>query len=127
MNIRQRVAVIALNRPSIQDDKDVLLIADLESKHGLKYQEAYRFYKGTNENSYMILVPEDSTLNEVRKLARDYNQESILIIDEDRKARLEFTQTGSTVQLGTWTEISALEARERENWTLIGGSYYAAK
>lgn len=82
-------------------------------------------YKGQLEDSYLVLANEDTYLNTVRKLAKLYNQESILIVNEDRKAYLEYIGTGKQVYIGQWTSIDSLTAQSLDNWTLDGVNYYA--
>jgi len=84
-------------------------------------------YKGTLETSVLVVVDTDIKLDSIRNIAFKDGQESILIVNEDRKAYLEYNPKyfgpndgleGDIKSLGTFKAISALEAKDLDNWTL---------
>jgi hypothetical protein len=84
-------------------------------------------YKGQTESSYVVNASEDSALDLVLGLAKKFNQESVLIVDEERKATFKYVGSGETVKLGQFVSVSAIEAQSLENWTLDGTNYYSVR
>lgn len=95
-------------------------------------------YKGVLETSILVVCDEDNKLEWVRNTAFLDGQESILIVNEDRRAYLQynsaiykglFDKTEShkpNVELiGDFRSITPLQARDLDNWTLDGNDYYA--
>jgi len=123
MNIKKRVVIISaelkeLNN-SANDKRTVKLGADL-LLYGLKFSRALGSYKGTTEKSFIVDASEDSSLKRVKVLAEMFNQESILIVQDDvsRSAELHFTATGKVQRLGSIVSMTAIEASQEDNWTL---------
>ncbi len=73
----------------------------------------------------MVIANEDTALDEVTNIAKSFNQESILIVDENRVATLRYLNTNQDTKLGQFVSITALEAQSLENWTLDGTNYYS--
>lgn len=78
---------------------------ELEDR-GIPYRDTVGRYEGTDEAS--VMVPAEYR-DEVRELARDLKQESILEVDETGHGSLWFTETGETEPLGV-----ARQAKEGE-------------
>jgi hypothetical protein len=126
MNTRSRFVLFSIERPNNKNDSYKPDTGLRLSKYGFK--QVIGSYNGQTEDSYMVLANEDDALNEVIAIAKEFNQESILVVDENRIATLQFlTSPANATILGSWTPIEALEAQSLENWTLDQTNYYTVK
>ena len=91
---------------------------DLEEM-GLDPQRADGMYKGTAEASFLVPAENDKQIAAVYNLAFEkYGQESVLHVDQDRNARLEFEED-FPVALGKFIETR--DTTGLEAFTSIGG------
>jgi len=97
-------------------------------KQGIKAKTAIGQYKGIQENSFII----ENTLSNfvlARELAKQFNQESILLRDSKGYATLYFIdyQNHKPVELGYLGKVSEQYAKTQDSWTydLETGEYYA--
>lgn len=81
-------------------------------------------YKGILEHNILLIVETDDKLLAARNMTFNDGQESILIVNEDRKAYLEYAD-GNQVYVGLFKEVNALDIKTLENWTLDGNTYYS--
>ena len=86
-------------------------------------------YAGEREPS--ILVLDDRAYNDVceqtvLRLARQYDQESVLAVDANRHARLIFCEFENTKAIGRWHAVSAETVIRNPNasYTERAGQYY---
>lgn len=88
-----------------------------------KMQHLIGCYKGTLENSYMILAKD---LPKIERFIS--NQESILRIPGDLRqpCALEFVSSGDRVSIGVMREVTPTEALRCEAWTYVieTGKYF---
>jgi hypothetical protein len=85
---------------------------------GLPNKMVEGFYGTTPEVSALVVGNEyDGTESRVFELARFNNQESVLVVHEDRSAELVFTNGEDSIDLGRWNEITASEAKRVESYT----------
>jgi hypothetical protein len=87
-------------------------------------------YKGVLETSILVICDDDTKLDWVRNTAFQDGQESILVVNEDRRATLEYNPIGSDYNpevkaIGNFRSITAIQATELDAWTLDGVDYYA--
>lgn len=87
-------------------------------------------YKGVKEASYIINLDNLSStnFNNVKDLAKAFNQESILLVNDNAGylAELYIIKTGEFVELGHFKPVGAVEP-DTEAWTLINGEYYITR
>jgi hypothetical protein len=83
-------------------------------------------YNGETEDSYIVPMSEHG---KVMELAREYNQESVLIRYADGECYLYFLDDGSMVELGKLVPVSEGEAKESDSYTYRPdlGTYYVTK
>ena len=115
------IIILKVNSPSIAQDKAII------SKFlGYEYTSTAMIgsYKGEQNPSYIIEL-KDKTLNEVLVFAGNMNQESILYLDNERRASLVFTASLSVfpdasahVPLGMFKAVHKDIALKSDNWTL---------
>ena len=84
-------------------------------------------YKGVREISFM-LEGRPERIDFARKMAVNYNQESILVSREDKMCYLEDPMGATLGYLGRWRQIHRSTAGYLEGlgdaWTLCEGEYY---
>lgn len=85
---------------------------------GLEYKKVYSRYKNSNETSLMVILSDPDQTENLRELADQFEQESILVLNPDRTAYLLFADGGeSHFGLKQFREISANTAKELDNTT----------
>lgn len=106
-------------------NKLVQLIADA----GFTAARTNGYYKGVREASFMVLAPHDNVLNTVVNWAREFEQESVLIVDEYQQGALLYMDpTNRPQQIGTWSYIESGDETEYEAYTeFADGSRYVCK
>ena len=84
-------------------------------------------YKGQDERSYIIDAV-DNSLDDILTFAKQYNQESILYLDNQRLATLIFDKDNS-VSLGKFKGVSESNATSRDAYTYnpSTNTYYIAE
>jgi hypothetical protein len=122
MNLKPRFAMFATNS-QFGDE----MAQNIMKANDIAFKKVIGSYKGQTENSFVAIVEDDKKLNVIIDIANQWMQESILIVDESRKARLLFMKGLDSQPLGDFRPIDALEAQNLENWTLDGTQYYAVK
>ena len=127
MNNKPRIVFFSIQTPTTTNSEYALGVEAGLSQYGFK--KVLGSYNGQLEDSYMVIASEDKALDYVISIAKDFNQESILIVDENRKASLLKLYESMTeeIELGDFVSITALEAQSLENWTLDGTNYYSVK
>lgn len=83
-------------------------------------------YAGAAEKSFLVAVPRDAELAVIMELARVASQESVLVLDEDRQARLVFLDGRPDVPLGIMREVSRARAIGAGAYTRVGEVYFLA-
>lgn len=122
MNLKPRFAMFATNS-KVGDALSMKLMID----NNIGFKKVLGSYKGQTENSFVAIVNNDAKLNVIIDIANQWSQESILVVDENRKAKLVFMKGLEVQKLGDFRPIDVLEAQNLDNWTLDGTQYYAVK
>jgi ABC-type uncharacterized transport system permease subunit len=96
----------------------------LKSK-GYGFKVVKGSYKGTLETSILVVCDDDAKLEWVRQTAFNDGQESILVVDESRRASLEFNpnrdikyNNAQVENIGMFQSITPVQATELDSWTL---------
>lgn len=83
--------------------------------------ETWGFYKGQPELSIVVTVSNYEKYNAwfdlILDIAKQFKQESILLVDSDDNADLYYVDTGMTKPLGVFQEASAVEAKKQDAYT----------
>lgn len=119
MNVLKRVALFAINNPQYEKG-----IENTMRLSGIEFKKVLGSYNGNVEDSYVAIIDDDNKLDEIFDIAAGYSQETILVVDEDRKAYLHDVLTGDVDYIGYFEVIDALQVKELESWTLDGTTYY---
>jgi hypothetical protein len=97
----------------------------LEGK-GYSFIKVLGCYKGTQEESFLVIASEDETLDYLKDLATKFEQESILIVNDDveRSADLWFAKTNELQRAGYMRPIDASRVKYMDAWTLVGNEFF---
>ncbi len=110
------IAIIALNQPGIDQDQEILKAkfgGDVDDYHPLQ-----GCYNGLVEASYIVpLTGHGNSRDQVLAVAKEYSQESILWLDNQRGAHLYFTDGKKALYLGKWREVPEVQAKSRSAYT----------
>ncbi len=92
-------------------------------KAGLAIRAASGRFEGVSEASYQVKVPHDRDLDVVVRLADQYSQLAVMIVDEYLTASI--SSNGLTpIVIGTWTKASESEALSASGYTRLGDEYF---
>lgn len=82
--------------------------------NNVPFQRVNGVYKGTSEVSFIVPM---RYKRQIEAIARDYNQESILLRHHDLSCELQYLKTGQLEQIGQWTEIKYHEKHQYDGYT----------
>jgi len=109
------IIILEVNSPSIAQDKAII-----SEFLGYEYTSTAMVgsYKGVQNPSYIIELTH-KTIKDVLSFAIVNNQESILYLDNERRASLMFTDVeNGLLDIGTLKAVHKDIALESDNWTL---------
>jgi len=127
---KRPVVVIELNLYDQDLELGVLYSA------GLAFVPALGSYKGMTNRSYVLDIGREgefygeidqSKLNIALDLASKHKQESVLMLDSNRRAQLYYIESQELVDLGQLSAIGKTVADASEAWTLVNGTYYGTE
>jgi hypothetical protein len=111
----------ALNQATPEQDMQTITSAFPHEK----VEQYSGVYKGQSEASYCIEGNRE-TLAWVLALAKEYNQESILLVSDSGKAGLLFCDSGEFVKLsGIWQQIDQSMTGYLDAYSEKSGQFYA--
>ncbi len=94
-------------------------------------------YKGEIETSYITFFPTDEVtfnhaISKAKHIGRLYSQESLLVVDQYRNAKLVFCDNvdlKEDVPLGKWVECNKETAKLQDSWSYfpLKDSYYICR
>ena len=101
---------------------------ELLERAGLKYKEVVGVYKGELERSYLVIDQGDAFVR-VLDLAAKADQDTILVVDENRESQLYFIKSSKTEYLGEFKCVPETEARQVDSYTFDSerGAYYVTE
>ena len=116
MNTLPRFIILSAHNPKA--------LAEALKLANLSFKQVLGSYKGTTEDSFVVIANEDAVLSAVKRTAFADGQESVLVVNEDRESFLEFAD-GTKQALGSFQAVSAERAAVLDGWTLDGTQYYS--
>lgn len=122
----KRVVLISAELSNLSKETNMSRTVGLEavlSWKGYKFTKALGSYKGSQETSFVVDASED-IVNNLLEIAKTASQESILVVNEDRKASLLYP-SGKSEFLGEMIHIEPSEAID--SYTLVNGNYFKVK
>jgi hypothetical protein len=81
---------------------------------GIPFETILGSYKGSEEISFIVSY---EYLAVALRLAKSYNQHSILLRDNENNASLRILESGEFVNLGKMVNVSVEEALENDSWS----------
>ena len=119
------------NTPA-ENDRATMQLLDFLERTELEFTKVHGMYNGTREVSFLVILPFDS---EARRAAYDsitkyafhaLHQDSVLFVDgDDGHAELITDLMG--LHIGTWHNVSEVDAKAHGAYTQIGELFYVAK
>lgn len=114
-------SVYQSNKPKLENNVNHEGVFEFLKGKGYDIQEVDGCYKGDIEKSMLCYGEVTPLINHFLKM---FNQESILLVEEDRLSYLSYTKTGKTERLGRWTE--AYDNNE-DSYSIINGRKFVVK
>src|SRR5690606_19230066 len=122
--------MVSAERAGLSPEENARRTEQLEQdlrEAGFEPQRARGMYQGVPEASFLVPIADATELAEVLQLGLEkYEQESVLVVDEERRARLEFLDD-FPMELGRFNPVESVEGLEA--FTEIpegGGRFFAA-
>ncbi len=100
---------------------------DLIRDSGMGFKMVVGSYKGVMEQSFLVVYSNDQELALLNNFAKSFQQESILVLDEDRNASLMYCKDRKIEALGRLREVTKEKARELDAYTLTNDAYFTIK
>jgi len=97
-------------------------LAQRLQKEGYTFKEAEGRYNGHSERSFVVLGA-FRDLERIKDLGREYGQESVGVMHNDRTFELHFPD-GSMKRLGTMRAVAPQYAQGLESYTKLDGVHY---
>jgi hypothetical protein len=124
-------SVFQKDKPAKDNFTAHMLVESLLKTAQLDYKELGGMYKGTPEQSFLVVAPFghlSPVLANIRKIAKRYNQESILYIDNEKNAYLD-DLIGQVEKIGKLTPTTQEDAVKQDGYSLdlSTGQYYVIK
>lgn len=96
-------------------------------RSGMKYIKVNGVYNSREEISFAVLVDRQGQGEWLKKLAKHYNQESILAVTSKNRAVLIFMADNKGVELGTFKQVDSIKGLDAytEIATEQGREFYA--
>lgn len=120
-------AIISAERDDLTTEENAartIKLAERLEAEGVPIISAEGMYKGSGEASFIIATTEPALLDKARNIAKEFGQESILIVDQNRSSRFEYTKDKSLEELGVFQEVSSVEGVDA--YTRVGGKNYVS-
>jgi hypothetical protein len=99
-------------------------IVSLFKKSGMNFKIAQGCYKGISEISFIVPICNHSS---IVKLAKQYNQESILLVDSIGNAKLSYVESYIKQSIGKMFEVSQNRALSEVSYTKVENKYFICK
>lgn len=93
-----------------------------------KYKQVNGRYNGNDERSWLVLFNGPIQLKELFAVAKQYKQESILVVDSERNAELLYMDDGRREKVGRFKSVKECCAKAGDNYTYCPqlDTYYKA-
>lgn len=120
MNLIKPFLILELNLETAEAESDVL------DKLGIPYLSVMGSYKGIQNREYLFPLTSshgDET-NDLIELSKQYNQESILIVDANGLGSLYYNATNTERVIGQWLEVSKETISNLAAWTRVSERYF---
>lgn len=118
------VVILSLNHGDVEQELKVIKDAGFS-----RLKHVHGKYKGQLENSYVVAVRSPEEVDRLLLLARKYNQECIMFIDEKRDAILYYCDTYDVEPIGELVTVYEHLAHKQDSYTFcpVSNAYYVVK
>ena len=127
MNTVQQVVILSGELSSLssaENSRRTTLLNDMIAELRLPFKRAEGVYKGSKENSFVVVVNDQADIDAVTGFAfKAFGQESVLHQDSNQLARLIYSD-GKMETLGKLTQVSKELAETLDNYTIMEGKFY---
>lgn len=103
--------ILSLNVGIKEREKAIL------QRQGFRVKALKGSYKGQTKDSYLVPIASPETIQQALHVAKQHDQESVLVCDSERRSKLIFTQDRSELDLGSFVPVTASEARSQACYT----------
>lgn len=110
-------------RPAQVNRDSVAYVKSALDARGIAYKSAQGCYKGATEPA-IVVIDTDATRATVQGFARLFEQESLLLVDANRAARLESPDGELIESLGRLRAVPEHVAKGRDAWTRVNDQFY---
>lgn len=128
MNISKQIVIISAEKTTntiTQNRANTMELKEHLESQGFYHKRAMGMYKGTPENSFVVLVNNSNQLGRLKNLAfKVFDQESILYRDANNYATLVYSNN-KIEGLGKFKAISKDKAMTLDAYTKMDDYYYA--
>mgnify|MGYP001589930196 CR=1 FL=1 len=107
------------NMSSIDRVQATQTLKDILIKEHIEFLEVNGRYGGINERSLVVGM---HRLPRIRELARQFKQDSIMLLFNDERVSLEYTSDGHKEAIGIFKEVSKEEANQAHAYSEIVAS-----
>ena len=109
------------------DLNNVDLIQTFDRRFQITAQPVRGFWKGEAEPSYIMQTDNQYVLIEAFLIARQYEQDAILLVKDDNRAVLVDCLTGKQTDIGDWQKVSPAVAQQFDAYTVdSAGTHWVA-
>lgn len=130
MNIAEPVIIFTAwraDKPTQVNRDSVAYVKSALDARGIAYRSAQGCYKGETEPAIVVYGYNDAERATVQEFARLFEQESLLLVDANRAARLESPDGELIETLGIFRNVPEGAARSCDAWTRIGTEFYTTE
>jgi len=113
--------ILALNTGSREEDELTFVRA-----FGMQPRHVIGRYQGEDEDSY-ILSASHATREHVLTIAKEYGQEGVLYLDNQRSAWLLYTDNQEDEYIGEFVSTSKENAEKQDAYTKVEHKYYVVR
>jgi hypothetical protein len=127
MNTVEQVVILSAELSklsSVENDRRTVLLNDMIAELKLPFKSAKGVYKGSAENSFVVIVREQADIDTLTGFAfKAFGQESVLHQDSNQLARLIYAD-GKMETLGKLVQVSKELTASLDNYTVMEGKFY---
>jgi hypothetical protein len=127
MNTVEQVVILSAELSklsSAENDRRTVLLNDMIAELKLPFKSAKGVYKGSAENSFVVIVREQADIDTLTGFAfKAFGQESVLHQDSNQLARLIYAD-GKMETLGKLVQVSKELTASLDNYTVMEGKFY---
>jgi hypothetical protein len=127
MNTVEQVVILSAELSklsSVENDRRTVLLNDMITELRLPFKPAKGVYKGSSENSFVVVVKDQADIDALTGFAfKGFGQESVLHQDSNQLARLIYAD-GKMETLGKLVQVPKELTETLDNYTVMENKFY---